>query len=1020
MLEIDERPVKGGCDGLRKPPEWGNVKVLGLGALVLEFVPPMPSNSQDLSPRAQTPYPIMKKIFLLSTVLITSVAAGAGQGGLEEAKKALMAGRYEEAAEMFAPLAKEDPAAVLGLARCSAERGDYEKAVKILQDGGQKAVLLAEVARLCFERGDYAQAQQAADAALKLDTKIPLARLILAELHRAYGRLSEAENGYRKLIRYYNDSEIDDPEALRWIGEAAAQYARWNGSSDQFDFLVNELYADCLKLQADYWPAKYETGLLFLEKYNYADAAEEFRAALNINPRAAEVHAALGLVWLAQHDNAKAEKEVDRALELNPQLLDALLAKADLLWANLQVPETLEMLEKKALPLNPQNEETLGRLAACYLLLDGKSPLGEPTEKPKSADALAVRQEPRAAGSRFENLLKTVTAQNPHCGEFFYTLARALDEHNKQPQAEKYYREAMRALPKQSGPSAQLGLLYMHMGRESDARPLLRAAFDGDPFNVRVHNMLNLLDVLDKMERKETAHLLLRFEKADSLLGRYAENRVEEMYQELCRHFGYTPPRKTAVDIFNNAEGQNGHAWFSTRVSGLPFIGTVAASTGHLVAMVSPGDEAVPKKFNWVRVLRHELTHVVTLQQTEFNIPHWYTEGLAVTMEDHPRPAEWNQLLLARVPKGKVFNLDTIDSGFTRPESSGNWTMAYCQAQLYVDYMRELGGEDSLKKMLDAYTQGLNTAEAVRRSFGISKEEFEKGYVDFLHRQIEGLKGLHWADVDDIEALKKAAEEHPDDAGALAGLANGYIHRGAEKEATEASDKALKLTPNDPLATYVKARVLVKTDKKEKIAEAVKLLEKTLDLKSPEPNGLNLLAGLKLKAGEHDEAARLYALGEQLDAANPQWTRSLARVYASSKNEQKLMETLRRLAAEDMDDLASRKKLAELAIARKDYPAAEQAAREALEIDVCDVDSHVALAESWVGRHNSEKAIEHWEIAVELAPDKPQYRFVLANAYHETGKTAKAKEALEKLLEIAPDHEGARELLEQIEIHSKI
>jgi cellulose synthase operon protein C len=941
---------------------------------------------------------------IISLLLILSLAAlavGAGQGGVEEAQKALFAGRYEEAAEMFGPLAKENPAAALGLARCHAERGKYDATVKTLQDfgkDGKNAILQAELARLAFERGDYKEAQSAVDAALKRDSKQPLACWIQTELHRVHGRLDETENGCRRLIRYYNDNEIDDPESLRWIGRAAAQFARWNWQSDQFDFLVNELYPDALKVQADYWPARYETGLLFLEKYNFADAAKEFRAALLINPQAAEVHAALGQVWLAQHDIAKAETEANRALELNPHLLDAWLAKAEIVWANLDVPKTLELLEKNALPLNPQNEETLGRLAACYLLLDGKT---------------AEKTAP--AASRFETLLKKVTTQNPHAGDFFFALAEALAAHNKQPQAEKYYREAIRACPKQLGPQAQLGLLYMHEGREGEARPLLRQAFDGDPYNVRVHNMLNLLDVLGKMQRKETAHCLVRFEKDDSLLGRYAEKQIEEIFQELCRKFGYTPPKKTAIDIFSKTEGQNGHAWFSTRVTGLPFIGTVAASTGHLVAMVSPNDAGLGKQFNWVRVLRHELTHVVTLQQTQFNIPHWFTEGLAVGCENHPRPAEWNKMLAARVPKGKIFTLDTIDSGFTRPDSSGDWTMAYCQAEIYVDFMRRLGGEDALKKMLAAYADGVTTPDALKKTFGRSKAEFEQGYLEYLREQTEKIKGLSWADVEDLVALKKAAEDHPQDAAALAELANGYIHRGAEKEAAETAAKALKLKPNDQLATYVKARLLMKTEKPENLETAAAMLEKSLDQKSPEPNALNLLAGLKLKAKQYDEAARLYSLGEKLDAANPQWTRSLTRVYVSSGDKEKLVAALTHLTRADMDDLASRKTLAQMALARKDYPAAEQAAREALEIDVRDAELHVALAESWRGRHNTERAIEEWEIAVELAPDKPQPYCDLANAYLETGQTVKGKEMLKSLLKIAPDFSQAEELLKKIE-----
>ncbi|MCC6125220.1 MAG: tetratricopeptide repeat protein [Pirellulales bacterium] len=940
-------------------------------------------------------------------------ADGAGQGGVEEAGKALMAGRYEEAAELFAPQAEKNPAAALGLARCQEERGKYDEAVKTLEscekENGQNALLLAELARLAFERGDYKSAQARVDAALKLDSKQPLARWMQAELHRVHGRLDEAENGCRRLIRYYNDNEIEDPEALRWIGRAAAQFARWNRQSDQFDFLVNELYPDALKLAADFWPAKYETGLLFLEKYNYAAAAEEFRAALNINPHAAEVHAALARAWLAQHDIDKAESEVARALELNPRLLDAWLAKADIAWANLLVPETLQLLEKQALPLNPLNEETLGRIAACYLILDGL-PAGNAEKNPGAANA---------AASRFETLHKKAAAQNPHAGDFYFALAESLAKHNKQPSAEKYYREAVRAMPKLPGPHAQLGLLYMSMGREQEARPLLKEAFDGDPYNVRVHNMLNLLEVLDQMQCKETEHCRLRFEKDDALLGRYAERRLEEIFQELCRKFDYAPPRKTAIDIFNQAKGQSGHAWFSTRVSGLPFIGTVAASTGHLVAMVSPGDAQPGKRFNWVRVLRHEMVHVITLQQTDFNIPHWFTEGLAVWCEGHSRPAQWNKLLLERVPKGKQFNLDDIESGFTRPQSGGDWAMAYCQAELYVDYLLKVGGEASLKKMLDAYARGANTAGALKSAFNTSQPEFEKGYLEFLRDEVRRLKGLPWPEVQDIVALKKVAAENPQDAAALAALANGYIQRGAEREAAELAEKALKLKPEDQLAAYVKARLLVKTEKRESVEEAAALLEKALDLKSPEPNALNLLAGLKLKAKQYDEAARLYALGEKLDPANPQWTRSLTRVYVLSGDKEKLIETLSRLAAADVDDLATRKNLAQLALARKDYETAERAAREGLEIDVRDADLHVALAESCSGRHNRERAIEAWEIAVELEPEKTKPRFDLANAYLEDGQTVKAGEMLKKLLESDPDYPGGEELLKKIDRKEK-
>ena len=161
------------------------------------------------------------------------------------------------------------------------------------------------------------------------------------------------------------------PEWLRWIGLAAAQYARWNRLSDQFDFLVNDLFPGALKLDADYWPAHYEAGLLLMEKYNRADAAKEFQAALEINPRAAEVHAAVAELAMEDFQIEQVEASLRRALEINPNQADAWRLTADVAWLNDQTGEALRLLREKLLPLNPLEETTLGRIAACYWIMEG-------------------------------------------------------------------------------------------------------------------------------------------------------------------------------------------------------------------------------------------------------------------------------------------------------------------------------------------------------------------------------------------------------------------------------------------------------------------------------------------------------------------------------------------------------------------------------------------------------------------------------------------------------------------------
>src|SRR5690606_23228977 len=136
------------------------------------------------------------------------------------------------------------------------------------------------------------------------------------------------------------------------------------------------------------------------------------------------------------------------------------------------------------------------------------------------------------------------------------------------------------------------------------------------------------------------------------ILGQAMAEYLEEIYPELVAQFGYEPPHRTHFEIYNKAKGLSAHQWFSARMVGLPWIQTIGASTGVIVALASPNGVAEP--FNWARVLRHEFVHVLTLQQTGFHIPHWFTEALAVTSEGYPRPEKWNRLLLERVPKGEL------------------------------------------------------------------------------------------------------------------------------------------------------------------------------------------------------------------------------------------------------------------------------------------------------------------------------------------------------------------------------
>jgi tetratricopeptide (TPR) repeat protein len=666
-----------------------------------------------------------------------------------------LTGAYAEAGEMYRGLDEKEPVgAVIGQVRCFEAVGNVDEAVAVLKAGAKKheatGELRAELALLAMEGGDEKVAESEAQAAVDLLKDAPAsaqAKWILAELRRRAGRLAEAQAMYKKLVDLYNvQDEIKDPNALRYIGLGAAEYARWNRLSDQFHFLVNELYPDIIKLDKDYWPAHYEAGMLYLEKFNEAEAAREFKAALAINPQAAEVHAALAALALQNYELTEAQASLKRALEINPRLLWAHQLQADVQLANFEPGDAVDTLQQ-ALKFNPHDEQSLGRLAAAFAGLDG------------------VPENGTLSGTRLGRLIDEANARNSHAGEFFESLADGLDELRRYPDAVRFYREAIDRMPQLVGPRGKLGLVDMRLGNEIEADKLLRESFDIDPFNVRVSNTLKVLEVLAGYATIETEHFVIKFDRAqDELLAQYAGTFLEEdVYPKLVKKFGFLPEGKSLFEIFSRAKNTDGHGWFSARMVGLPYIGTVGACAGRMVAMQSPNDER--QKFNWSRVLRHEFVHVVNLQQTHFNIPHWFTEALAVQNEGFPRPPQWNDLLAERVSKRKLYNLDTINSGFIRPQSSDDWALAYCQAELYAEYMLDRFGADALAKMLAAYADNANTRTAIHRSFGIDRAEFERGYVEYLQK-VAAAAGQGGAGRDGVKSLKAEAradlESHDD------------------------------------------------------------------------------------------------------------------------------------------------------------------------------------------------------------------------------------------------------------------
>jgi tetratricopeptide (TPR) repeat protein len=954
----------------------------------------------------------------LSAALWFSAARASATEPAEELSAALAhldRGRYAESAEELEKLVQAGThtvEAALALSRCHEELGEWDQAravmAELLRRHEDEPRAWARQAQLLFLSANFEECQAALNRALAIDEEQPLARLVQTELLAATGQYEKADDASLWFVRYYNRKQPSDAATLLVVARGVMLYGRWHPKSGNLEMIINTLCPDALKNNPNCWQAHALAAGLLLEKFNRAQGLPELRKALAINAHAAEALALQAAASMAEREHAEARKFLDRALEVNPKLPHALLLDADLRLEAGDLAGARRALAQ-ARSISPADERVLGRVAAIDLLEDGPPPAAELDALFHNVDAIAEAEIQNP--SRFSRTFMEAARRSPRPGVFLETLGTELESRRKFELAERAYRKAMQLVPRMPGPRTALGMLCMRVGKLEEAQAILDEAFEADPYHVRVSNMRKVAKLLDGYQTINTDHFIIRVDtQADKILGRYMAEFLEEQYPVLVEQFGYAPQSRTQFEIFHRAKGLSAHQWFSARMVGLPWIQTIGASTGMIVALASP--TATDRKFNWAKVLKHEFVHIITLQGTNFNIPHWFTEALAMLAEGYPAPESWNHMLRERAARNQLMNLENINEGFIHPKSPDDWQMAYCQSRLYAEYMLERFGNDATARLLAAYRENLPASEAITKAFGVGKSEFEAGYRQHLEKLLARLEGLwHEDPPKPLSELEKAHRREPDDAGAASRYAAALLKVNRRKEARKLAEQVLEKNPTMPIAAVVMARLALRA---EDLPGAVRVLEPALDNSNPHPEVLTLLAELKLAQNNLDEAAALYEAGLARAPAHIPWLKGLATAHLKGRKMAALRPVLERLIAVDPDDPMPRRKLAEMALAEGNHADAVRFGRMALEIDVLDLAVHRTLAQAYEGLGNLPKAIEEWDVASQIAPDNAEVITALAKALSANGQQEAALLRLEAFLEQQPNAGAARKLREQL------
>src|SRR5262249_487550 len=166
-------------------------------------------------------------------------------------------------------------------------------------------------------------------------------------------------------------------------------------------------------------------------------------------------------------------------------------------------------------------------------------------------------------------------------------------------------------------------------------------------------------------------------------------------------------------------------------------------------------------------------------------------------------------------------------------------------------------------------------------------------------------------------------------------------------------DGVLEKKKKHPLATYVKARLLLLAGDED---EARQLLEAVLDEKTPEPKVVQLLGKLYFESKQLDKAAQTFERGRKAQPFETKCLGELTRVYVQTGNKDKQIDLMKELVLTDADDLDQRKRLAKLCMDAGKFADAEKYGRQALEINILDADMQELVVKALVEQKKNAEA----------------------------------------------------------------
>ena len=525
-------------------------------------------------------------------------------------------------------------------------------------------------------------------------------------------------------------------------------------------------------------------GRLLHERFNNKDAADLFQEAIQRDPKNAQAYLGLALVSADGFDN-KAVEEAKKAIELDPKLVEA-----HELMANL----TLEDSDTKAAAA--EADEAL-KISA------------------EALDAMAIHAAIEVLADRSpDSWLAKVRQVNPTYGGAYALVAHHLVLNMRFNDSVAYYRKAIEADPRLWSARSELGIQLMRFGQEDEPLRQLELCYDNGYRDAATVNSLRLLDSYKNfLTFKDDTTIIKLHKKEAELLLPYVRAEVKRSIATYEKKYKMKLPGPVQVELYPD------HEDFAVRTLGMPGLGALGVTFGEVVALDSPSGRP-PGTYHWGQTLWHEMSHVFILTATNSRVPRWFTEGLAVHEETNVSP-EWGDRvspeILIAIRDKKLLPVADLDRGFIRPEYPSQVIVSYFQAGRILDYIKDRWGDDKILDMVHSYAQLKTTPEAIQQNLGMSPEEFDKQFLEWLYKDLgktaasfdewrnrlkelaEAAKNKNWDEVlQKGDAVRQMYPDYVEGANPYEFLAEAHLAKGDKKAAAQVLTEYEKIGGRSP------------------------------------------------------------------------------------------------------------------------------------------------------------------------------------------------------------------------------